>query len=182
MCPACAEGCHVEAKQNRLVSLGCWYEVAAEIRFDSPLLGTVRTPCVPWHLQPPSCSPNLCQPVPQSLDQSHGQIQTTTGQSCRFMLRPFLLLAHSRGVWGITEWNHRITKSFRLEKTLEIIQSNCKPNSAKSTTKPKCHPDMSCKMKSPCLVFAIIAGTQTVPCPLHALRHGLQQGHMPKRG
>ena len=36
--------------------------------------------------------------------------------------------------------NYRIMESFRLEKTFKI-KSNCKPNTAKSTTKPypKCH-------------------------------------------
>jgi len=28
------------------------------------------------------------------------------------------------------------SESFRLEKTLEIIESNCKANTARSTTKP----------------------------------------------
>jgi len=32
--------------------------------------------------------------------------------------------------------NHRLMESFRLEKTLKIIKSNHKPNTAKSTTKP----------------------------------------------
>jgi len=31
--------------------------------------------------------------------------------------------------------SHRITKSFRLERTFMIIKSNRKPNMAKSTTK-----------------------------------------------
>jgi len=29
-----------------------------------------------------------------------------------------------------------IIESFRLEKTVKIIESNCKPNTVKSTTKP----------------------------------------------
>ena len=32
---------------------------------------------------------------------------------------------------------HRIIEAFRLEKTFEIIESNRKPNAAKSTTKPR---------------------------------------------
>ena len=34
------------------------------------------------------------------------------------------------------EGNHRMIESFRLEKTFKIIESNRKPNPAKSTTKP----------------------------------------------
>jgi len=30
----------------------------------------------------------------------------------------------------------RIIESFRLEKTLKVIESNCKCNAAKSTTRP----------------------------------------------
>ncbi|KAK4810505.1 hypothetical protein QYF61_004285 [Mycteria americana] len=37
----------------------------------------------------------------------------------------------AQGKWGL-----RIIESFSLEKTFKIIESNCKPNPAKSTTKP----------------------------------------------
>ena len=37
---------------------------------------------------------------------------------------------------NVEDISHRITESFRLEKTLKIIKSNSEPNTANSTTKP----------------------------------------------
>ena len=47
----------------------------------------------------------------------------------------FFPLWHSRG-WKRCSCTRKVIESFRLEKTLKIIESNCKPNTAKSTTKP----------------------------------------------
>jgi len=51
--------------------------------------------------------------------------------SCRFADLTFILRHFGRVSLGL-----RIIESFMLEKILKIIESTCKPNSAKCTAKP----------------------------------------------
>ena len=54
-------------------------------------------------------------------------------------LLPFMSLTRFNSRWTLaflTLLVYRIIESFRLEKTFKIIESNHKPNTARSTTKP----------------------------------------------
>ncbi|KAK4828692.1 hypothetical protein QYF61_000530 [Mycteria americana] len=43
---------------------------------------------------------------------------------------------NNKNIGNTINQNHRITESYRLEKTLKIIESNRKPNTTKTTTIP----------------------------------------------
>ena len=80
-------------------------------------------------------------PDTRHLSQAYEESSLSAQQLCTF---PYPHLAPSETgpseLWeatGVAKENDRIIEAFRLGKTLKIVESNRKPNTAKSTAKPR---------------------------------------------
>jgi len=109
---------------------GPWWSVASQ---NKDLVALNQPFCSDSWARRAVVTPGEFQAVWQSLEQS---LSTVTSL--------LLLWDRTVDVYGVPDpARHRIRRvreSFRLEKTLKIIESNCQPNMAKSTTKLWCSP------------------------------------------
>ena len=111
----------------------------------SPDLSRRRRPTL-WKLAafysvPRSAQPNDTSPGVIAPGSPFGEVQLAAWRQRSIGQVPSSLSHVSRWVWGEPSVPRalafrRLPESFRLEKTLEVAESNCKPNAAKPITKP----------------------------------------------